>query len=121
MDDERNTKVIEIKLEGAEKFNEYLEKYLQGLDEKIQKAIEDGSFFEKPYFRARRKDFTKVYECDEYKCDAHPRGCFFCKHCTDVFYDYTNGPYMIICELQKENDQDMPTFGCIGECKHFEE
>lgn len=22
--------------------------------------------------------------------------CIFCKHC-DVFWDYTNGPYMLIC------------------------
>lgn len=75
----------------------------------------------KPYFRARRKDFTKVYECDEYKCDAHPRGCLFCKHSTDICWDFTNGPYMVICELQKENDQDMPTSGCIGECEYFED
>ena len=75
-----NTKVEEIKIEGAEKFNEALEKHLKELDDKFRKAIEDGSIFEKPYFRARRKDFTKVYECDDYKCDAHPRGCLFCKH-----------------------------------------
>lgn len=25
---------------------------------------------------------------------AHKNSCLFCKHCTDIFYDYTNGPYM---------------------------
>lgn len=24
--------------------------------------------------------------------------CVFCKHCTDLFYDYTNGPYMFTCD-----------------------
>jgi len=113
---DHNAKPIEIKLEGAEKFNEDLEKYLNELDNKIQKAIEDGSFFQKPYFKATRKDFTKVYECDEYKCDAHPRGCMFCKHSTDVFYDYTNGPYMIVCDGNHSTKK-----GFIGKCKMFEE
>ena len=25
--------------------------------------------------------------------------CVFCKHCTDIFYDYSNGPYMFMCDL----------------------
>lgn len=111
-----NAEPIKIKFPDVDKF---LENFAKSIDESREKLLEYVSKA-KPYFRARRKDFTKVYECDEYKCDAHPRGCFFCKHSTDVFWDY-GGPYMIICELQKENDQDMPTFGCIGECKHFEE
>lgn len=24
--------------------------------------------------------------------------CAFCRHCTDLFYDYTNGPYLFICD-----------------------
>ena len=24
--------------------------------------------------------------------------CVFCKHCTDVIYDYSNGPYMFMCD-----------------------
>ena len=27
--------------------------------------------------------------------------CFWCKHCTDIFYDY-KGPYALICELNLE-------------------
>ena len=115
------SKVQKLELPDADKFLENLEKSITETRENILKSIADGKPIPKPYFKVRRKDFTKVYECDEYKCDAHPRGCFFCKHSTDIWWDYTNGPYMIMCELQKENDQDMPTFGCIGECKHFEE
>lgn len=54
----------------------------------------------------------------------HPRGgvsilckddhdCVFCEHCTDVFWDYTNLVYMIICELHL-NPWKRP-------CAHFEE
>ena len=25
--------------------------------------------------------------------------CAFCKHCTDIFYDYTNGPYLFFCDI----------------------
>lgn len=35
--------------------------------------------------------------------------CLICSHCTDVLWDYTNGPYMAFCEL----DLEMET------CNHF--
>ena len=25
------------------------------------------------------------------------KDCIFCKHC-DVFWDYTNGPYLLVCD-----------------------
>ena len=31
------------------------------------------------------------------KVTAHKRSCFFCEHCTDMYYDYTYGPYMFFC------------------------
>lgn len=30
--------------------------------------------------------------------------CCFCKHCTDVFWDFTNGPYLTLCELYDSNE-----------------
>lgn len=39
--------------------------------------------------------------------------CLFCDHCTDVFWDFTNGPYMMICELGDVPDE------CT--CERFEE
>ena len=79
-----------------------------------------GEPMPKPYFQAERKDFSKVYECDEYKCDAHPRGCLFCKHSTDIFWDYTHGPYCIVCEKAIEAPVLIGK-GFIGECELFED
>ena len=42
--------------------------------------------------------------------------CLFCDHCTDIFYDYTNGPYMWLCNIQQDTE-----IGVQGLCKHFEE
>lgn len=41
----------------------------------------------------------KHYVCKEYECDVPDKHCLVCKHCTDVFFDYTHGPYLFICEL----------------------
>ena len=53
----------------------------------------------------------------------HPKGglaikakendCVFCKHCTDVWWDYTNLIYMIACE-EEHDPWDRP-------CKYFKE
>ena len=39
--------------------------------------------------------------------------CVFCKHCTDFFYDYTNGPYLRFCDINHPNIE--------GTCELFEE
>ena len=49
----------------------------------------------------------RIFKCangSEYQCPD--KACVFCDHCSDIFYDYTNGPYMIICELNKDAPQD---------------
>jgi len=54
----------------------------------------------------------------------HPKGgieirvkrdkdCVFCKHCTDVFWDYTNLIYMVFCRIDQDTNKE--------ECEHFEE
>ena len=46
---------------------------------------------------------TADYELDNGRVYQLPvNHCVFCKRCTDIFYDYTNGPYMFFCELEKE-------------------
>lgn len=47
---------------------------------------------------------------------APDKSCLFCDHMTDVFWDYTNGPYCFRCELDK-NTLD----GYCGECLYFRE
>lgn len=47
---------------------------------------------------------------------APEKCCLFCKHCTDVFWDYTNGPYMFMCDLCQDSED-----GYYARCKDFEE
>jgi hypothetical protein len=57
----------------------------------------------------------KKYKCEHYKVMAHERSCFFCRKCTDIWWDYANGPYMFFCT----DGKDIET-GLIGECEGFE-
>lgn len=47
------------------------------------------------------------------------RDCVFCKHCTDVYWDYTNLIYMLLCDLGNDTD----CFNENGEhiCKDYED
>ncbi len=45
----------------------------------------------------------KLFECENNRVYSFPvNHCVFCKHCDDIIYDYSNGPYMFFCELDKE-------------------
>ena len=35
--------------------------------------------------------------------------CVFCEHCSDFFYDYTNGPYLILCNINDHPDNSNGT------------
>lgn len=39
----------------------------------------------------------------EYICHAE-KDCALCKHCYDVYWDYTNGPYMFFCNLGEPSE-----------------
>lgn len=63
----------------------------------------------------------KVYRYDHghQAVGCKPDSCLVCKHCTDVFWDYTHGPYTLICEYNNFPD-------CIEQhgratCDKFEE
>lgn len=56
------------------------------------------------------------YECEHYSLMAPDESCFFCGHCTDIWFDYANGPYMFWCDL----DADVEA-GLKGECLKFGE
>ena len=34
------------------------------------------------------------------------RHCAFCKHCGDIFCDYTNGPYLFLCEKCRDQEEN---------------
>lgn len=60
---------------------------------------------------------------DGRKFGAHKKSCLFCKHLTDIFYDYTNGPYMFICELGLHDarlEQDYVKMSFEGKCPKWE-
>lgn len=59
---------------------------------------------------------TKAYECDFYRAIAPSTSCLFCEHCDDVFWDYSNGPYMFICDACADTSA-----GAMGSCGAFVE
>ena len=49
------------------------------------------------------------------------KNCLICKHCTDIFWDYTHGPYMVYCEKAYSDGSDLPEETKLGtECNLFE-
>ena len=57
----------------------------------------------------------RTFNCDNGKIyAARYNSCLFCSHCTDIFYDYTHGPYMTFCELGNNTDA-----GFSGDCYSF--
>ena len=40
--------------------------------------------------------------------------CAYCKHCSDIIWDFSNGPYLFMCDKDFDYDED-----CNGE--YFEE
>jgi len=58
----------------------------------------------------------KEYKCEYYSVMAPERSCFFCRHCTDIFFDYTHGPYLFICREGVNTSN-----GLKGQCNLFKE
>lgn len=65
----------------------------------------------------------KLYKPDDadYEVMALPNTCWFCEYLTDIWWDYTNGPYMLDCVKENETNLDLIREGCNGECKYFKE
>lgn len=66
---------------------------------------------------------TRRYECEYYTVDAPPTSCFFCSHLTDIWFDYTNGPYMFLCDIGHTSPNDPVGLdnGMLGACPDFTE
>lgn len=56
-----------------------------------------------------------IFECENGRNYLIPeKHCLSCKYCTDVFWDYTHGPYMCLCSIR-----DIPKDQ--GDCDKWEE
>lgn len=53
----------------------------------------------------------------KYKCKCETL-CVFCSHCTDVFWDYSHGPYMVICDLSRPETEE---HNYRNTCKDFDD
>lgn len=61
----------------------------------------------------------REFKGEGYTVLAHPKSYFFCEHCTDIIYDFSNGPYMVVCNI--EFDSDHIDMGLKGMCDKFKE
>ena len=58
---------------------------------------------------------VKLYKCDNGRLYKLPeKCCIYCKHCSDILYDYSHGPYMMFCDC-KEPAEDANTSGSCNE------
>lgn len=97
--------------------------------EELQDAL-DSEYYGEDYFWIQKRENGpdiihgcpegyKQFDCENGKSYYAPETCcLFCKHCTDIIYDYTNGPYMVCCDLCASDEWDYDT-GMSGECEHF--
>jgi len=59
----------------------------------------------------------KLFECANGRTYQAPdKSCCFCKHCTDIFYDFTHGPYLFMCEMDRDAEKAFE-----NKCANFEE
>lgn len=56
-----------------------------------------------------------------YSVVAHKQSCFFCKHLTDIWFDYTNGPYMFHCNSSVHGNDPGEEEIVKGNCPYFED
>ena len=61
----------------------------------------------------------KIYHIDGGKSYKLPdECCVFCTHCTDVYWDYTHGIYMLTCDINSH----AADFGNLPNlCKYYNE
>ena len=64
-------------------------------------------------FKQLHEVALRKYECEYYSLRARPNSCFFCDHCTDIFFDQY-GPYAFICDEEQNVE-----LGLSGVCSLF--
>lgn len=67
----------------------------------------------------RKNSFLKEFQCMNGKTYyAHKNSCLFCNHCSDIIFDFTNGPYMFMCDLYLDETNVDKSFE--GKCDKWE-
>lgn len=56
----------------------------------------------------------REYKCGPLRVKAPSTCCLFCGHCPDVFWDFTHGPYAVICNIGADTED-----GLDGKCDKF--
>lgn len=60
----------------------------------------------------------KLWHCKNGKDYVAPdTACMFCKHCDEIIYDFTNGPYLFCCVVGGDTDK---AFDKDVRCELFE-
>ena len=95
------------------------EKIMDDLKEQLLEIIwkryqETGDEQHYKAWRDLKDGVKKPFECENGHTYLFPsKHCVFCKYCKDLLYDYTNGPYMFLCDLGCEDGHET--------CGKFEE
>lgn len=64
---------------------------------------------------------VKLFKCENGHLYRFPeKSCVFCEHCSDIFYDYSHGPYMLICDLGINTDNGNLSAKCMKFREDFE-
>lgn len=64
----------------------------------------------------KNKGNMMLWRCDNgHVYMVFKNSCVFCEHC-DVFWDYTNGPYLFLCNADCNTEH-----GLSGQCEIFKE
>ena len=65
-------------------------------------------------------EYDSLFHC---KVVVSEGECLVCKHCTDMWYDYSNGPYMVLCDIimkTKLGNEPLSNFKKYGvPCKRY--
>lgn len=58
---------------------------------------------------------TTIFKCENGFYYKFPENhCVFCKNCGHILYDYTNGPYMFMCDLGYDSYETCNNFSYDG-------
>lgn len=91
---------------------EEIEPHINNINAQIKTISEHLSNINQS-FKQLHEVALRKYECEYYSLRARPNSCFFCDHCTDIFFDQ-DGPYAFVCDEEQNVE-----LGLSGMCSLF--